>query len=133
MGILGSIFKGVTGNTPQTTNPQATSGLLEMLTSEETGGLHGIINQLKTNGLGNIVNSWISKGKNQPVEPNQLQNALGSEMMSKFASRMGVSQPEAANHLSKLLPTVVDKLTPDGNLPEPQHMGNIQELVKKFL
>ena len=80
----------------------------------------------------NIVKSWIGTGQNEPVEPEQLQNALGSDMMGEFAAKMGVSESEAASHLSKDLPTVIDKLTPDGKLPEPGLMGNVENLMKKF-
>ena len=107
-------------------------GIIEMFTSGETGGIQGIIKKLTEGGLGNVVNSWISKEPNQPVEPNQLENALGGDMMGKFASKMGVSSPEASSHLSKLLPTVIDKLTPDGKLPESGNLGNVQDLMKKF-
>jgi len=133
MGILGSIFNSVTGNSSDTTNPSAMGGILEMLTGGNTGGLHGIIDRMKANGLGHIVDSWIGKGENQPVEPGKLQNALGSDMMGQFASKMGVSETEAATHLSNILPTVVDKLTPDGELPEPSKMGNVEDMIKKFL
>ena len=132
MGILGSLLKGVTGKSSDTTNPNAIGGIIEMITSGGLGGIQGLIKKLTDGGLGNIVNSWIGTGKNEPVEPNQLQNALGSDMMGKFASKMGVSQSDAASHLSKLLPTVVDKVTPDGKLPESGNLGNVQDLMKKF-
>jgi len=132
MGILDSILKSVSGNSSEGTNPNAMGGILEMLTGGGTGGIQGLIKKLTDGGLGNIVKSWISTGKNDPVEPTQLQNALGSDMMGQFASKMGVSESDAASHLSKLLPTVIDKLTPDGKLPESDNMGNIEDMLKKF-
>ena len=132
MGILDSLLKGATGQSEGTTNPNVLGGIIEMITGGGTGGIHGLIKKLTDGGLGGIVSSWIGKGANEPVEPNQLHNALGSDMMEKFASRMGVSQSEAADQLSKTLPTVVDKLTPEGKLPESDNMDNIQDLLKKF-
>lgn len=132
MGILDSIVKGVTGKSSDSSNPNMMGGIIEMFTSGETGGIQGIIKKLTEGGLGNVVNSWISKEPNKPVEPNQLENALGGDMMGKFASKMGVSSSEASSHLSKLLPTVIDKLTPDGKLPESGNLGNVQDLLKKF-
>lgn len=133
MGILGSIFNSVTGNSSETTNPSAMGGILEMLTGGSTGGIHGLINRLTDSGLGSTVKSWIGMGKNEPIEPAQLQNALGSDVMGQFASKMGISESEAATHLSNILPEVVDKLSPDGQLPEAHNMGNIQDLLKKML
>lgn len=132
MGILDSIVKGVTGKSSDSSNPNMMGGIIEMLTSGETGGIQGLIRKLTEGGLGNVVNSWISKEPNQPVEPKQLENALGSDLIGKFASKMGVSSSEASSHLSKLLPTVIDKLTPGGKLPESGTLGNVQDLMKKF-
>lgn len=132
MGILDSLIKGVTGNSSDTTNPGAIGGILEMITGRGTGGIQGLIKKLTDGGLGNTVKSWIGMGQNEPVEPTQLQNALGSDMMGKFASKMGVSESEAASHLSNVLPTVVDKITPDGKLPESSTLDNVQDLLKKF-
>ena len=133
MGILGSLIKGVTGQSSDTTNPSAMGGILEMITGGGTGGIQGLIKKLTDGGLGNTVKSWIGMGENEPVEPDKLQNALGSDMVEKFASKMGISQSEAASQLSKQLPTVIDKLTPDGKLPESGNLGNVQDLLKKFL
>ena len=132
MGILGSLINGVTGNSSETTNPSALGGILEMITGGATGGIHGLLQRLTDGGLGSAVKSWIGTGKNEPVEPEQIQNALGSDMMGQFASKMGISESEAASHLSTMLPTVVDKLTPEGTLPEPGIIGNVENMMKKF-
>lgn len=132
MGILDSLLKGSTGQSEGTTNPSAMSGIIEMITGGGTGGIQGLIKKLTDGGLGGIVGSWIGTGENEPVEPEQLQNALGSDTVEKLATQMGVSKEEAAAELSKTLPTVVDKLTPDGKLPESDNMGDIQNLLKKF-
>jgi len=132
MGILDSLLKGSQGQSEGTSNPNAMGGILEMITGSGTGGIHGLVNKLTAGGLGGIVSSWIGKGKNEPVEPDQLQNALGRDEIEKYAARMGVSPSEAAAHLSKTLPTVVDKLTPDGKLPESDDSNSIQDMLKKL-
>ena len=130
MGILDSLLKGATGNSSDNDKPNAMGGILEMLTGGGTGGIQGLIQKLTAGGLGSTVKSWISTEKNEPVEATQLQDALGTDMIAKLASKMGVSQSEAALHLSKLLPTIIDKLTPDGKLPESDSPGNIEDLLK---
>jgi len=134
MGILESILKSVTGNSSVNTNPNAMGGILDMITggsaSGGTGGIQGLIKKLTDGGLGDTVKSWIGTGNNEPVEPNQLQNALGHEVIAKLATKMGVSQSEAASHLSKLLPSIIDQLTPEGKLPESGNLDNVQDLMK---
>ena len=43
--------------------------------------------------------------------------ALGDQI-GGIASKLGLSTTDVASHLSNLLPQVVDKLTPDGQIPE---------------
>jgi uncharacterized protein YidB (DUF937 family) len=65
-----------------------------------------------------MVQSWIGNDSNQPIDPNQVQGLLGEERINQLASRVGVSPAIASSALSWVLPVVVDKLTPEGKLPQ---------------
>jgi uncharacterized protein YidB (DUF937 family) len=80
-------------------------------------GLAGLVNQFQENGLGNVVSSWISTGPNLPITAEQIHQVLGNEMVGRFAQSLGIDPEQAAGQLSKLLPTAVDALTPNGELP----------------
>ena len=82
------------------------------------GGLSGVLGQLSKAGLGDAVNSWVGTGANQPVSPDALGNALGSDAVAGFARQLGIEPGEALGHLSQMLPQVVDKLTPNGQVPQ---------------
>ncbi|MCW5385452.1 YidB family protein, partial [Pseudomonas aeruginosa] len=43
---------------------------------------------------------------------------FGDGQLQQLADSAGVSQGEAAEHLSSLLPELVNKLTPDGQAPQ---------------
>lgn len=81
------------------------------------GGLAGLLQQLQAGGLGEQVQSWISTGSNLPVSGEQLGSALGGDLLAQLAGQAGVSTSEAGTQLSQWLPQVVDKLTPQGQLP----------------
>jgi uncharacterized protein YidB (DUF937 family) len=81
------------------------------------GGLGGLLDKLQKGGLGNATNSWIGSGQNQPVSPGQLGSALGPVVIKTLAQRSGLSEEEITKQLSQILPGVVDKLTPQGRLP----------------
>ena len=83
------------------------------------GGLSGLLQQLQASGLGDQVQSWISTGANQPVSGDQLSSALGGAggLLGQLAQQAGVSHAEAGDQLSQLLPQIVDRLTPQGQLP----------------
>lgn len=85
------------------------------------GDLSGLVEKFKQNGLGDIISSWVGTGINLPISADQIQQALGSDTLNKVASQLRLSPEEASSTLSNLLPGIIDKLTPDGKVPE----GNI--------
>lgn len=82
------------------------------------GQLTGLLDKLNVGGLDDVVKSWISKGENKPVSAEQVKAALGPDEIGKVASEMGVSQDVAAGKIAKYLPGIIDKLTPDGMVPD---------------
>ena len=116
MNILNSVLGALGGGSDQ--NP-----LLSILTSmmqsdaEGSSGLGQIVQQFQQNGLGDIVQSWIGSGQNLPVSADQIMQALGSGRVSEMAQQAGIDPGEASGQLADLLPQLIDKLTPDGQLP----------------
>ena len=86
------------------------------------GGLGGLIGALTQGGLGNVAGSWVGTGQNLPVSAEELQNALGDSggggLLAQIAQQAGMSHGDAASGLSQILPGLVDKLTPDGQIPQ---------------
>jgi uncharacterized protein YidB (DUF937 family) len=67
--------------------------------------------------LADQVASWIGTGNNLPISAEQIQQVLGSSYVQELAAKMGINTADVAGSLASLLPQVVDKLTPDGQLP----------------
>jgi uncharacterized protein YidB (DUF937 family) len=88
------------------------------LINNQPGGLGGLVQSFQQGGLGEVVNSWVSTGQNLPVSAEQLQSVLGGGQLQNIAAQLGVSPEQASGSLADLLPQVVDKLTPNGQLPE---------------
>ena len=86
------------------------------------GGLGALLEQLQKGGLGEAVNSWIGTGANKAVSPNQLHQALGQDTVDDLAEQTGLPQDDLMAQLSKILPGVVDKLTPNGQLPSQSEL-----------
>jgi uncharacterized protein YidB (DUF937 family) len=101
-------------------NPQIAEAALKFFSSGNGsgGGLGDVVGALQSGGLGDVVSSWLGSGDNVAVEPGQLHSALGEERISAFADKAGVSGSEASALLAGILPQVVDKLSPDGQLPD---------------
>lgn len=79
--------------------------------------LLSVLAQFKSKGLEAAVESWIGIGENRKISAQQLQSALGNERIAAIAERLGMSPAEASSALARMLPQVVDHLTPDGQLP----------------
>ncbi|QDL99830.1 DUF937 domain-containing protein [Rhodopseudomonas palustris] len=82
-----------------------------------SGGLGDLLRQLQNNGLGDAADSWVGRGPNQQIGPNDLASALGADQIDAMTRQTGMSRDELLDGLSRYLPDVVDQLTPDGRLP----------------
>ena len=63
-----------------------------------------------------MIKSWIGTGPNMPIAPNQLQQALGPQIVSNLVRETGMPRDDLLSQLSPVLPAVIDKLTPAGKL-----------------
>jgi uncharacterized protein YidB (DUF937 family) len=81
------------------------------------GGLGELVKQFQQNGHGDVANSWVSNGTKKPISPSQLEQALSPEIVQELSQHTGQQRQDVLAELSKSLPDVVNKLTPDGRLP----------------
>ena len=134
MGLLDSILGSVLGGSSQNQNSgQAAliNAVIQMVANKGggAGGLAGLVQSLTQGGLGNVASSWIGTGQNLPVSPDQLQSALGGGsgggLLAQLAQQAGLSHGETATQLSQILPGLVDKLTPDGQVPQQDTLENM--------
>lgn len=96
----------------------AVIGMLGSGSGSQGGGLGELVARFQQGGLGDVVSSWISTGQNLPISAEQLQSVLGGGALQDIAAKLGVSPEQASGSLADLLPQVVDKLTPNGQVPE---------------
>lgn len=122
-GALAQIVAGMLANQGQAGGAAAPGGL---------GGLAGLAEQFQQGGLGDVMNSWIGKGENLPISPEQLNNVLGSDVLGKITQATGMNQGDLLGQLSQMLPGMVDKVTPEGQIPQGG-LGDIGAILGKFL
>ncbi len=82
-----------------------------------SGGLRDLIERFKQNGQGTAADSWVKTGPNQPLDSEQLQQAIGPEVLNTLTQQTGLTREELLTRLTRELPAAVDKFTPDGRLP----------------
>jgi uncharacterized protein YidB (DUF937 family) len=109
MGLFDGVLGGVLG-----------AGAVALVTKyvNQHGGLQGVVDQFQKQGLGGIVNSWIGTGDNQTVTAEQITKTVGADKIQEMAKEAGVEPAVLADQLAQHLPTAIDKVTPDGKLPD---------------
>jgi len=135
MGLLDSVAGMVAGQAGGAGGGQAAlvQALVSMLGSQGgAGGLNDLIARFEQGGLGQVIGSWVSTGQNLPISADQLQAVLGSGNLGAIAQQLGLSHGEAAEQLSRVLPQVVDRMTPDGQVPAAG-LGDIGSLIGSIL
>jgi uncharacterized protein YidB (DUF937 family) len=80
-------------------------------------GLGGLIKQFQQKGLSDTIDTWINPGANKDISSRQVSDTLGSDVVDELSRRTGLSRDQVVAELARMLPNVVDKLTPDGRLP----------------
>jgi uncharacterized protein YidB (DUF937 family) len=109
VGMLDGLLGGVVG-----------AGMVSVVNNiiEQHGGVQGLVSEFEKKGLGGTVRSWVSTGPNQPISPDQVQTALGPDLLQQLSAKSGLSVQELAQKLAQVLPEAVDKVTPNGTIPK---------------
>ena len=101
LGMLTNVQQSTGGS--QATLVQAALGLLNQ--SQNGGGLQNLIGSFQQAGLGEVIASWVGTGQNLPISAEQIQQALGSQL-------------DTADGLAAILPNLIDKMTPNGQVSD---------------
>ncbi len=116
MGLFDDALSALTGGSG--TSQNSILGAAMSMIQNQPGGLAGLAEKFQSGGLGDVVQAWIGTGQNQPVSADQIQQVLGSDAVKELAAKTGIDPAQAASGLSEVLPQLVDKLTPSGQIPE---------------
>jgi uncharacterized protein YidB (DUF937 family) len=97
------------------------------------GGLGGLLEQLQRTGFGEQADSWVSRGANKPISPDAMTQIFGQHGLEQISRQAGISPEEASRGLSALLPEVVDRVTPDGKLPDASALASsVDDFVRRL-
>jgi uncharacterized protein YidB (DUF937 family) len=107
-----------------------TIGALLQMVDNQPGGFTGLLQTFREKGLSGVASSWIGTGANQPITAEQIEMVLGNEHIRAFAAKVGISPEQASAKIAEYLPQVVDKLTPNGQMPQGNLMDAGKELLK---
>ncbi|MFD8568591.1 YidB family protein [Streptomyces sp. NPDC057694] len=139
---LGSLLGGLLGGGGQGGSSGTGNILGQVLSSvlsSKTGGgggagggsnpLGGLMDMITKSGLVSQeqLDSWVGTGSNQPLDADQVKQAVPDEALDRAAADAGISRDQVADQVAQQLPQLVDKITPDGQVPAV----SLEELAKQ--
>ena len=77
-----------------------------------------LLGNMQSKGMEDKAESWVAKDVNQPITPQELQQVVPKEEIDQLAQQTGATPEQAEEVLAQALPQVVDKVTPEGQLPQ---------------
>jgi uncharacterized protein YidB (DUF937 family) len=129
MGLLDNLENQALGNVLGGGSNPLAAGLLQMI-QNQPGGLQGLVQSFHDKGMGGLVSSWISSGPNPPISADQVHQVLGGDQVKALAAKAGISPDTAGAAIAQILPGLVDKLTPNGSVPDH---SNVLEMASSML
>jgi uncharacterized protein YidB (DUF937 family) len=128
-GGLGDLLGGLTGGSKAAGGGGGGASMLAALAPLLAsllagGGLQKLLSQFQAKGMGAKANSWMSTGENEPLTGEEVRQVVGEDTVRDAASRLGVSEDEAASDLAELIPKLVDNASPEGQLMDEQTLDD---------
>jgi uncharacterized protein YidB (DUF937 family) len=125
--VLAGVLRGGGGRQaaplPGGTRPYANhTALLVMLLPlamrwvQRNGGINAVLDRFRQKGMGAQTQSWVSTGSNQPVDDAKVQQVIGPDDLREMAQRLGVPEQQVAQAFAEIMPEMVDKLSPQGQV-----------------
>jgi uncharacterized protein YidB (DUF937 family) len=78
----------------------------------------------------------VGHGENHPVAPHELEQAFQPEELDEAARHAGTDRGTLLNEMSQVLPGMVDRMTPGGQIPQREEelgSGGIGGLLGQLL
>ncbi|WP_055045262.1 YidB family protein [Devosia sp. A16] len=86
-----------------------------------SGGLGDLLDTFRSSGQKETADSWVTPGvPTKGLSPDEVATAIGEENLAELSQRTGLSREDLLKRLATAIPETVDKMTPDGRLPDEE-------------
>jgi uncharacterized protein YidB (DUF937 family) len=104
-------------------SPEMANMAINLLGLDKEGGIGNLMGQFQKNGLGDVFQSWVGTGENKAITGEQLQSVL--PQLSQLANQSGMDLSSISGLAAKFLPELINKATPNGELPAAGQEGDM--------
>jgi len=82
-------------------------------------GLGELVDTFRNGGHQETADSWVSPdAESKGISPEQVEATIGRDTLQDLAAKTGLAYDELLKRLSSSIPEAVNKMTPDGQLPQ---------------
>jgi uncharacterized protein YidB (DUF937 family) len=107
--------------------------MLDLIGGAQGGGLASLVRAFEGHGLGSLIESWISSGANLPISAKQIASVFGQGQINQIAAKFDLAPDAVAAQIARLLPQLVDRLTPHGSIPDSDVLQEGLSLLRSKL
>jgi uncharacterized protein YidB (DUF937 family) len=125
MGLFDSLAGALSGNSSHGALLDSVIGMIG-----DPQRLNSLADTFRNRGFGGVIESWIGTGQNLPISAEQIQQVLGNEHIGALAGKLGISHADISSRLAELLPQVIDKITPHGEVPSGAALQQALTMLK---
>jgi len=94
-------------------------------------GIEGLSRRFQQGGQADVFSSWVGTGSNQSIGPDILAQVLKGHPIGEAPQRAGLGGAAGAAILAQLLPALIDKLTPNGQVPERSQLREMSNQLAR--
>ena len=91
---------------------------LAMQWIQRNGGIGNVLQRAQQRGYSRQASSWVGTGENEALPLQAVDELVGHDEIVRLSQQLGVGEQEVSEGFAEILPEMVDKLSPDGMLPE---------------
>jgi uncharacterized protein YidB (DUF937 family) len=124
-GMLGGgMRRGPMGGVPAGRGGMNQTALLVMLLPlamrwvQRNGGMNAVLDKFRQKGMTRQTQSWVGTGANEGIDEQSVQQVVGQDELREMAQRLGVPEEQVAQAFAEIMPEMVDKLSPQGQVPQ---------------
>ena len=133
---LASAVLGGGGRSSGVSNDQAgavIASVLESLGNDDApdGGVDGLNRRFEQRGAGDVFGSWVGTGANRSINADILSQVLKGHPIEEAPQRAGLGGAAGAAILAQLLPMLIDKLTPHGQVPARPQLREMSNQIAR--
>lgn len=102
-----------------------TALVAQLVTMIRKDGLADLLAGFNDAGAESEVQSWVGSIQNEGTDRGTVERAIGRTRLAEMSALLGAEPDEVADGLARVIPSVVDRITPGGSMPTGAQLDDL--------